>query len=39
MEPLVRIVAKHVQINITDGYVTRNVIVHWDSIATLEMVA
>ena len=33
------IAAEHVQINITDGFVKRNVIVHWDNIATLDMVA
>ena len=38
-EPLDLIAAEHVQINITDGFVKRNVIVHWDNIATLDMVA
>ena len=38
-EPLDWIAAEHVQINITDDFVKRNVIVHWDNIATLDMVA
>ena len=38
-EPLDWIAAEHVQINITDDYVKRNVIVHWDNIATLDLVA
>ena len=38
-EPLDWIAAEHVQINITDDFVKRNVIVHWDNIATLDIVA
>ena len=37
-EPLDWIAREHVQINITDGFVWRNVIVHSDNIATLDMV-